>query len=513
TLVIATAGAARLAAFAANDTLVALPEAPGLSGAENVPDLATALRRHPGTARLRVIGHGLPPRDRPAAAGLALAFDPAPLPRGLIALALPPQTAPGAGFSVSGSANDVPGGRAELVDPAGQTVATAVLAPSGSFALTGTTRIAGPAEFALRIRNARGGLVEVAQVPIVAAVQPAPRILVVAGAAGPDLKYLRRWASDAGITMTASIAAGSGLDIGDAAPRLDAASLARLDLLVLDERSWSSLGAGQRAAVLAASRAGLGVVLRVTGPVPDAVRRDWAALGLPVSDSETPLRLAGGVPILSRLALASPDANAVPLSSDGGNTPIAVWRGIGRGRIGVWPVTGLYTLVLAGQTARHASIWSAIFGTLARPQTGTVTSAPAYADIGQRLALCNLSFPARILQPDGTTTALVADPAKPGCAVFWPRYIGWHSVQTGAAATVFLVGTPGPGLIAAEARLATWQLQNDRPQATATTHTPGSLWPWFAAWLVMTAVLGWLERSRLGRPVTISPATTPAVPV
>ena len=91
--------------------------------------------------------------------------------------------------------------------------------------------------------------------------------------------------------LCTSIAAGNGLDIGDAPPRLDAASLAKLDLLILDERSWAAIGAGGRTHVLNAVRGGLGVLLRVTGPLPDATRREWAALGFAADDATSPLRL------------------------------------------------------------------------------------------------------------------------------------------------------------------------------------------------------------------------------
>ena len=500
TLIVATAGTPRFATMTAGEMLVALPEAPALPGAERVPDLATALRRHPDLNGLRVIGEGLPPRDRLLAAGLPLAFDAPPPPRGLAALTLPPVVAPGAGFRIGGSVNAVPGGRAELVDPSGQIVTAAPLPASGDFILAGDARVAGPAVFTLRVRDAAGALVETAAVPILTAVQPAPRVLVVAGSAGPDLKYLRRWASDAGIDLKASIAAGNGLDIGDAPPRLDAASLASLDLLVLDERSWAGLGTAQRGAVLAAVRGGLGVLLRVTGPVPDAIRREWATLGLPLGDTEMPYRspldsLAEG-PGLTRLALAALDSNALPLFSDRSNTPIAMWRGLGRGRIGVWPITNVYALVLAGEPARHAIIWSAVFAALARAQGSPLTASAANAHVGQRLTLCDLAAPATVLHPDGRTTMLVADGA---CAAFYPSQTGWHTLSHGKETTMFRVTDRNPGLIAAETINATWLLRNIRTPTRAITVIRGPSWPWFAGWLVVIALLWWLERVNVGR--------------
>ncbi|WP_426162924.1 carboxypeptidase regulatory-like domain-containing protein [Sandarakinorhabdus sp. DWP1-3-1] len=509
TLVIATADAPRLDALAAGDALVALPEAPALPGAERVPDLGTALRRHPGTARLRIIGQGLRPRDRDAAAGLPLEFVPAPLPPGLHALALPPATAPGAAFRVGGNVGGVPGGSVALHDPAGAVVATAVLPASGDFDLAGIARVAGPADFTLRISDTAKRLVEATTIPVVAAVAPPPRVLVVAGAAGPDLKYLRRWASDAGLNLTASIAAGAGLDIGDAPARLDAGTLARTDLLVLDERSWGTLSGGQRGSVLAAVRGGMGLVLRVTGPVPDATRRQWAALGLPLGQAVVPVRLAGGEATpAAALQLGALPPDTIALGRDPAGAPMGAWRGSGRGRIGLWPVTDLYTLALSGAADRHAALWSQLFATLARPGAGSpprVIGPP-----GGRIALCDLGFPATVTDPAGATTTLLADPAAPGCAAYWPSAAGWHSVTSAGKAWPFPIVPPNAARAAAETRAATLQLASRPPSrriAVPDDGARGPSWPWFAAWLLVSALLWWLERRRaLGSAAADGPA-------
>ena len=88
TLVVLTADSPRPPAGAGADH-VALPEAPTHPGIARVPDLGTALRRHPGTRAIRVVGAGLPARDRDAALGVRVVFEPAPLPAGVVALHAP----------------------------------------------------------------------------------------------------------------------------------------------------------------------------------------------------------------------------------------------------------------------------------------------------------------------------------------------------------------------------------------------------------------------------------------
>ncbi|RXD40140.1 hypothetical protein DB768_23515, partial [Xanthomonas perforans] len=71
---------------------VALPEAPALPGVMRVPDLATALRRAPGTTALVVHGSGLPARDREGL-NIPLRLKLSPAPRGVVAVSPPPPVA------------------------------------------------------------------------------------------------------------------------------------------------------------------------------------------------------------------------------------------------------------------------------------------------------------------------------------------------------------------------------------------------------------------------------------
>ncbi|MEB1586685.1 carboxypeptidase regulatory-like domain-containing protein, partial [Xanthomonas campestris pv. campestris] len=71
---------------------VALPEAPRLPGVARMPDLATALRRAPGTTVVIVHGDGLPARDRDALR-VPVRVQPSPAPAGLVAAWAPPSVA------------------------------------------------------------------------------------------------------------------------------------------------------------------------------------------------------------------------------------------------------------------------------------------------------------------------------------------------------------------------------------------------------------------------------------
>lgn len=536
-LVVATAGTPpRQWAMATGAARIALPEAPDLPGATREPDLATALRRHPGARRLHILGAGLEARDRDLAATRALAFDAAPLPRGLVQLDAPADVVAGAGFAVTGRAHDVAGGAVELVDPAGRVVDRAALSAPGRFALAGMTRAPGSATFRLRLLDARRRTIETATVPVQALPATPPRLLVLAGAPGPEVKFLRRWARDAGLPMRTSIDAGAGMQLGDAPMRVDAGTLSAVDVVVLDERAWSALGEPSRDALVAAVRAGLGMILRVTGPLDPAQRRRLRGLGFAVdegreSDPEKLLppprdeatlraRLGPGtrdaprradaplpeVPLLTRRRLRVQAADAVALASPAAGVAPATWRAEGRGRVAVWTLADTHALVLAGRDDLHHALWSDAVATVARPRGETRALIEGALREGRRIALCGVDAGV-VVAPSGRATALTVDPltGPRRCAAYWPASAGWHRLRWNGGEQRFHVraAADAPGLAAFERREATLALRSPAPVAATPTRTPGvpgPRWPWLLAFLLLAAGAWWLERSKRGRP-------------
>ncbi|MFN3668204.1 MAG: hypothetical protein ACK4VY_02775 [Brevundimonas sp.] len=519
-LVVATSGSPRVIAHEAGDTLVALPEVGEVDGAVRVPDLATALRRFPAVGRIRVEGGGLPPRDQ-AAANRPVDFVPPPIPRGLIHLALPAWAAAGAPFSVGGQVGPLPAGTIELVDPANVVVDRVRVAAGGRFVLTGQTRAAGLALFTLRLRDAAGETVEQVAVPIETRDPDRARVLVLAGAPGAEVKYLRRWAEDAGLDLDVEIDLGAGARIGDGADPLTRASLAEVDLLVVDDRRWDTLDPGARDRLAGAVDAGLGLLLRPTGALAETTRRDWATLGLPLTGGReaVPLRLdapaanglerEGEAPPAPPIELARRDIehegpDAISLLRDPGGQAFASWRSRGAGRIGVWTVTDSYTLVLTGRPDRYGDLWSAVFSALARPGQARPVKIEPFARTGARVVICQLDGAATVVGPDSVARTLQIDPAagEGRCAAVWPDQSGWHVVRDGEdRESAFYVHPAGSGLSLKafadrEATLALAAGGGAGASRMAAPGAPGSPWPWFAALLFVLAALWWLERNR-----------------
>lgn len=507
TLEVLTAGATSAASGAAT---VALPEAGAPAGATPVPDLATALRQRPGTARLRVIGRGLPARDRDAVAGLPLQFVPAAQLPGLVWLSAPGPVAPGNDFSVRGVLAGMPEARVELLDPAGRRVDAAAVDAQGRFTLQGQARMAGQTLFAVRVLDRAGAERERQPLPLQVVETPALRVWIMAGAPQPEWKYLRRWAADAGLSLHTQIAVGSGLQLGDAPLPMDAATLDRFDLLWLDQRALASLSRAQRQTVLAAVRRGLGVLVRLDGPTDAGLRQALAQLGLPMRGGEGTASLAVAFNAAGEPSAAlnvrdyAPTVPLAVLASDAKQRPYAWWRAAGAGRIGVTTLTDSYRLPLAGDAGSHGRRWSQAVASLARARRSPQAEVelPALAWAGERVAVCGVGEGAQVLDPTDAHQRLQRDAATGAraCAAYWPSQAGWHVLVQGEQRHAFYVRDPAQARAWYQHDLAAATAQQVRAAAAGpiaqAPALPGSRWPAWWAFVLLVAASWWLERPR-----------------
>lgn len=531
TLIVATAQAPRVT-VGAGERLIALPEAPPLADAERVPDLATALRRDGSPERVRVIGAGLIARDRSAVAGIPLEFSPPPIPHGLIELEPPGETAAGSAFAVGGRVNGLAGGTAELLDPAGRRIDARAIGGDGRFLLVGNARAAGMALFSLRVRDVKRAIVAETTVPLWTVPDPKLRVLAI-GAPGPETKYLRRWAADAGLDFTGQFDAGGAVRLGDAPVAVTPATLGGFDAVIIDDRSWQGLGTVGRSALNGAVANGLGLILRLTAPVTPALRRDLRGLGLDLAggDELKPIALPplaadadalaaqrGPAPTDEAGAASALDdptpelgqwnvragVGLVPLLRDGTGELLAAWRARGLGRVAVWAIADSYALVLAGQRERHFQWWSDAVTKVARAAPRFAPDLPPIARAGERMAICGLAGQPRVTAPDGRISRLALSGAG-GCAAFWPAAAGLHTLiqpgQGGERSRPFYVYPAGAlsAMTAADLRAATIALAAASRNAAATNTSgerSGSAWPWFLGWLAVSALLWTLERRR-----------------
>ncbi len=508
TLVVATAGttAQQLAAHRKDGPVLALPEAPPLPDVEAVPDLATALRRYPALSRVQVLGAGLGARDRDAVGARALAFEAAAPPQGLLELSAPSSVTVGSRWNVAGRVLGQSQARAELRDPSARLVMAVAPDAQGRFALVASASTVGRLSYRLDVIG-HAGAAEKLQLPMQVRPGRQAQVWLLSGAPNPETKYLQRWALDAGLQVHSQASLGGGLHTGDSLP-LDAQALAKLDLLVLDERAWRDLGPARRRLLRAAVDQGLGLMLRVSGPLGAAERVELREAGFAIGNDVGPVEVnLGDVPgpSLLRQPISAVAGDGLPLLRDSRGRALGLWRAHGRGRLGLWWLGETYRLVLAGRDADYGRIWSDVFATLARADAAPApTLATPDPRPQQRAIICGVSAIASVSDSAGHSERLLPDPAAGAgdCAAWWPARAGWHRIQSGDAVLDVHVRAQdeAKGLVAQALHDETAALVWPGPVSVRLTQAvPGPRWPWFLGWLLLSA-LGWaLERRTRSR--------------
>jgi hypothetical protein len=503
-VITANASSAQLARIDPGARIMALADAPAIAAAERIPDLATALRRYPSATRLKVIGAGLSPRDLESVTGLSIEFDPAPLPRGLVELWFPRHVPSGASWRITGAVNAVPQSSVELLDPSARRVARARLATDGRFVLQAQVRTPGRAHFRLRVIDDTQRVIDDVDVPLLVMAAPPLRVLVLSGAPSPELKYLRRWALDSGVELQSEIFVRPGVRVLRSSASLTPDALRELDLVVLDERAWRSLGTAGRGHLAEALRDGLGVVIRLTGTLTPREHGELQELGFDVRGADLPrtTRLADVPTALTRRPLQVVSRDGVPLVRNDRGEPLAVWRAEGRGRVALWWLSDSFRLALDG-SAGYGALWSQALTTLARASDHREpTFAETASRVNRRQVICDVDADASVQAPDGKSVPLLREVS--GCAAYWPASAGWHVLSTGGGDWSFHVraANEAPALDAGDLRAATAAYTANRTQTgsmSAPGGLPGSPWPYLLACLAALGGTWWLERSKAGR--------------
>jgi len=409
---------------------------------------------------------------------------------------------------VQGRVEGAPNGRVELRDPSGAMAASSPLASDGRFMLATSAKAPGPARFSLRALDAKGERVDELDMPLVARDGAALRVLLFAGAPDAQLKYLRRWAADAGLALDSRIGLSEGVALTEGAASLGAASLANVDLVVVDERAWATLDATQKDALHAAVRDGLGLLLRETGPVPDAVAQDWKAFGFDAHATQSAreisldraLGLADSRLTFAPLPLTITASDASPLLRADDGTPLALSRLLGRGRVGIAWFTDEWRAALAGHREAYATLWSGIVARLARAHGAEAPALPANARVGERAVFCDVADGDAIEDVNGHRTALLveADSSGARCTAFWPRQTGWHALARDNQRWPFFVRAAhaASALMRASDARATRALIGSSVEKISqhVRDVPRPRWPYFLVLIVTMSMLWWLER-------------------
>ncbi len=491
-----------------------------LPGVESLADpvrlkLDPALQR-----RFAVSGWGLSREHLRGAGAAALErFDAAVQPAGVARLDWPRRVREGSPIRLSGAVVGVDRARirALLGD---HELGIAATSPEGQFALDLLAPLPGRYALDLQVIDEDDRMVDRGPIPL--RVTAAPRLNVLALASSPSFawRYLKNWLSDneAGLLLRTRVSQEHFLeqrhdmDAAMSAGNLEAAMLAKFDIVVADGEAWSMLAIAARERIERQVRdKGLGLLLLVDETSMAAAETFPAQapeLIAAAPRADTRLRSVNSppLPLIDLPALAVTGATGV--WEDGDRLPVAAFTGSGAGRIGLALRLPVYRWVLEGKADAYARYWQHLLAAIARPQPAGLTPQPSsrLPVVGMRLELCfdaAVNPEVELVGPDGSAEGLVTYRRPRGsCALVWPRTAGWHGLRTAEATDFFYVygATDWKGLQAAERIAATHENTAARPRSSA---RPGWNPPPQLGYVLLLALLGFLWWEQKRRPVRL----------
>jgi hypothetical protein len=310
---------------------------------------------------------------------------------------------------------------------------------------------------------------------------------------------LRRWILDSGNSVASRIGLSRGIEQLQNTVDLAAASLAQADLLIADDRAWSSLAPSEKEQIKASVEQGMGLILRATGPLSSRVRTEWMTFGFKIeaSNSARSVTLASPVSDVSvsrqPLQIGAEDSVALVVAQDG--STLSAWRAVGQGRVAVWLPLDTYRLQLTGDESRYGALWSEVFEAIARARGIHAPSLHMFTRVGQRSEVCDVDSAAAIEDAEGRMHDLLISKDSRRCAAWWPMQSGWHAVVEGTSRWPLYVysADDAKALMRTELRDATSRLVRER-SAPSSHRVAMQRWPLFLVWLLLSASIWWLER-------------------
>jgi hypothetical protein len=447
--------------------------ADSLGGAPLFVSLANALAHRDGMRHLHVVGWGLDADDWVRLESIPVTFDPAPLPAGFVRASWPAHIVLGDRLTVDGMLSGRRGSRIELVDPTGVVDSSAVDS-GGAFHLETQPRAQGQILYTVRVRGA--AVAETLGVDVAA--PPVWRVLVLESAPRPETTVLRDWLARRGGTVavrsTVSRDRVHREFVNRPSTSLDVVTgplLAQFDIVMIDGRTLSGLGAQERGALhRSVDVDGLGVLL-----VPDTVRSDLFLDFAEQRRGDLEERLVrpvwhdrGAREPLPPAVAAEPYAlldryGAATLIGDGFGHALAQVAPRGAGRVTLSLITGTARWRRSGLSDTYATYWSRLLAATAAPSRDAPRwsiASPGPWNTHRPVALeATTEGPlttALVTGPAGTvdTVFLARDASGRWRGIYWPRTPGWHAIA-GAGGPAFYVQSAGSWVgVRAERRLA-----------------------------------------------------------
>lgn len=417
-----------------------------------IPDLSYFLKTNPNIRKLDIYGYGLNAAELEKLKGYQVSFHPSAAPNGIIAANWQGKLKTSDVFTVQGNYQNTSSKTIKLLLKAlGKTVDSITIEAKSNktFSFKTTPKQTGKAIYQLIALQQNDTLAK-EPVPVQVGEQAPMKVLILASFPDFEYKFLKNWLYEnqyplAFRSQISKNKFASGFLNMDSLNlhQINASTLKKFDVLIIDENELASINPNEGASINAAVNNGMGLLIRVSGPKALSTlsgrfnRFESPALKnkpLNLSLTENHFKL-NPLPIEQALFLKSGQHDQAIITDVSGKTLVNSSIS-GAGKILVSSLSSTYNWLLSGQKTDYATYWSKLLANAARKRNEVLALniLPQFPTVNQKTRMITdlaTSGKVPVLKTDGIALSPRQNMELPfqWDAFYWPQQTGWTNLQ------------------------------------------------------------------------------------
>lgn len=416
---------------------------------KHIEDLAYYLKENSDLKKVNIYGYGLDEQQLKQLKGYQVSFHPATLPLGVISANWQKKIRETESLNVTGFYHNTSNTAIQLKLYGLGTDLDSIIVQANSksaFLFSNQPKQAGKAIYQLIALKGKDTL-SVEKVPFEVVAKQPIQVLILASFPDFEYKFLKNWLYEKQyqVVFRSQISKGkyssdflntTAVDVS----RINAALLKKMDVLVMDEDEMSAISPIERISINEAVSNGMGLILRLTNPKPNANSPKYGRYEIPsASAAAINISAATGhlkfseLPFPQTLFLETTPSEQTLFKLANGKSVVNIQLN-GMGKMLISSLAATYQWELAGKKTDYALFWSAMFLKASRKElkNQSIELFPQFLSVGNTARLVaslvdtkvpSLAFNDIKLSPKQNMEL----PFK-WDAVFWPTIAGWNTL-------------------------------------------------------------------------------------
>lgn len=414
---------------------------------KHIEDLAYYLKDHNDIKKVNIYGYGLDGQQLKQLEGYQVAFHPASLPQGVVSASWQKKIRATENLNVEGIYNNTSNAAVKLkLYGLGTDLDSTVINANSkaNFSFNNQPKQAGKAIYQLIALKGKD-TVTAEKVPFEVVAKQPIQVLILASFPDFEYKFLKNWLYEKQYQVvfrsqiskdkySSDFLNTTSVDVN----RINATLLKKMDVLVMDEDEMSAILPTERISINEAVNNGMGLILRLTNPKPNANSPKYGRYEIP-SATATALNIGAvkenlklnELPFPQTLFLEASLNEQILFKSATGKSVVNMQLN-GMGKILISSLAATYQWELAGKKTDYAAFWSAMFLEAAKKEVKnqSIELFPQFINVGNKVrviaSLSDTKVPSLFFNDIKLNPKQNMELPFKWDAVFWSTNAGWN---------------------------------------------------------------------------------------